>query len=64
MEISAPTAFPSGLSKSKTSLWLATVGLLTALLTLITLAVKDGPIPTQDVRIYNWIAGWDAPGLN
>ena len=64
MEISAPAAFPSGLSKSKTSLWLATVGLLTALLTLITLAVKDGPIPTQDVRIYNWIAGWDAPGLN
>ncbi|MCH8297225.1 MAG: phosphatase PAP2 family protein [Chloroflexi bacterium] len=45
-------------------LWLAAVGTLVALLALLTKAVSDNPMASQDVRVMNWIVGWDLPGLN
>jgi len=45
-------------------LWLAAMGILVALLALLTIAVSDNPSASQDIRVMNWIVGWDQPGLN
>lgn len=50
-------------SNAKFALWLAAVGLLVTLLTLLTVAVKNNPVASQDVRLLEWIVGWDVPGL-
>ena len=44
-------------------LWLATVGILATLLALLTIAIMDNPTPSQDIRVMNWIVGWDLRGL-
>jgi len=44
-------------------LWLAAVGILVALLALLTKAISDNPMSSQDERVMNWIVGWDLPGL-
>ena len=48
---------------TRSLLWLATVGVLVALLALLTKAISDNPSASQDIRVLNWIAGWDLPGL-
>jgi len=35
------------------------VGALVLLLTLLTMAIMDDPTPSQDIRILDWIVGWD-----
>ncbi|MCH8298430.1 MAG: phosphatase PAP2 family protein, partial [Chloroflexi bacterium] len=44
-------------------LWLATVGGLATLLALLTKAIMDNPTPSQDIRVLDWVAGWDLRGL-
>ena len=44
-------------------LWLAAVGILVALLALLTKAISDNPSASQDIRVMNWIVGWDLRGL-
>ena len=44
-------------------LWLAAVAILATLLGLLTKAIMDDPMATQDVRVLNWIAGGDLWGL-
>ena len=39
--------------------WLVAVGALVLLLTLLTMAIMDNPSPSQDIRILDWIVGWD-----
>ena len=45
------------------ALWVATFAALAALLALLTMAVIDNPMPSQDVEIMNWVAGWRLEGL-
>ena len=42
-------------------LWLAAVGTLVTLLTLLSLAIKNEPTPSQDQTILDWVIGRDAP---
>jgi len=51
------------LLSTRSLLWLAAVGTLVALLALLTKAISDNPSASQDVRVLNWIAGWDLRGL-
>lgn len=44
-------------------LWLASVAGLITLLALLTTAVINNPIPSQDVPVMESIVGWDLPGL-
>ena len=44
-------------------LWLAAVTTLSTLLAMLTLAIMNNPIPSQDVAVMDWIAGRDWPGL-
>ncbi len=44
-------------------LWVATVGVLAALLALLTKAIIDNPTPSQDIALMKWIAGWHLAGL-
>ena len=39
-------------------LWLAAVGIFATLLGLLTNAMSDNSIPSQDVRVADWILGW------
>ena len=43
--------------------WLATVGVLAALLALLTTVIADNPMASQDVRVMDWIVGWDLRGV-
>jgi len=49
---------------TRSLLWLAAVGILATLLALLTQAISDNPSASQDIRVMNWIVGWDLPGLN
>ena len=44
-------------------LWLVAAGVLTAALALLTIAVNDGPVPSQDRTVLDWVVERDAPGL-
>ena len=44
-------------------LWLVAVGILVALLALLTNAMSDNSIPSQDRRVADSIVGWDLRGL-
>ena len=44
-------------------LWLAAVGILATLLALLTKAIMDDPTPSQDLRVMEWVVGWDLRGL-
>jgi len=48
---------------TRSLLWLAAVGIPVALLALLTNAMSDNSIPSQDVRVADWIVGWDLKGL-
>ena len=63
MATNAQTTTPNTFNKTKFSLWLLAVGVLTALLALLTIAIENNPEPSQDLRVFNWISGWDVPGL-
>ncbi len=39
--------------------WLVAVGALVLLLTLLTMAIMNDPTPSQNIRILDWIVGWD-----
>jgi len=43
--------------------WLATFGALTTLVTLLSIAIKNDPLPSQDVTVLNNVSGWDVWGL-
>jgi len=51
------------LLSTRSLLWLAAVGTLVALLTLLTRAISDNPSASPDVSVMNWIVGWDLWGL-
>ncbi len=48
---------------ARSLLWLAAVGILATLLDLLTKAIMDNPSASQDIRVMNWIVGWDLRGL-
>ena len=48
---------------TRSLIWLVAVGILATLLTLLTKAVVDDPDLSQDIRLMNWIVGWDLWGL-
>ncbi len=48
---------------ARSLLWLAAVGILATLLDLLTKAIMDNPSASQDMRVMNWIVGWDLRGL-
>jgi len=52
-----------GVIITRSLLWLAAVGILVALLALLTNAMSDNSIPSQDVTVSEWIVGWDLWGL-
>ena len=45
------------------ALWLAAVGVLAALLALLTKAIMDNPTPSHDIAIMDWVTGWRLAGL-
>ena len=48
---------------TRTVFWLVAFGVLAVLLSLVTKAIMDNPSPPQDIRIMEWVAGWDFRGL-
>ena len=48
---------------TRSLLWLATVGILAASLALLTKTIMDNPTPSQDIRVMDWVVGWDLRGL-
>ena len=44
-------------------LWIAAVLALGIPLTLLTISIKDDPMPSQDLSVLDSISGWDVPGL-
>ena len=48
---------------SRRLLWAAAFAVLATLLVLLTKAIMDNPIPSQDTAVMDWIVGWDLPGL-
>ena len=48
---------------ARTLLWLVAFGVLAALLSLLTKAIIDNPSPSQDIRVMDWVVGWDLRGL-
>ena len=48
---------------TRSLLWLAAVGILVALLAGLTKVISDNPMASQDVRVMDWIVGWDLWGL-
>ena len=50
--------------RPRTIIWLTAVGILVALLTLLTKAVADNQCASQDIRVLEWIKDWDLPGLS
>ena len=44
-------------------LWLASMGVLIALLAVLTIVIEDNPESSLDFRLLNSIVGWDLPGL-
>ena len=44
-------------------LWLASIGVMAALLTLVSIAIRNNPTPSQDRTALDWVVGWDFPGL-
>ena len=48
---------------SLVGLWLAGTALLTTLVALLSLAIMNDPIPSQDVAVMDWVRGWSVPGL-
>ena len=48
---------------TRSLLWLISVAVLATLLTLLTMAISDNPTPAQDIRVMDWIVGWDLRGL-
>lgn len=45
-------------------LWLAALGVLVALTALLTKAISDNPSALQDIKVMNWIVGWDLRGVS
>jgi hypothetical protein len=43
--------------------WLMAVGALVLMLTLLTMEIMDDPTPSQDIKILDWIVGWDFWGV-
>lgn len=56
------TAVKAALTK-RSLLWLSAVVILATPLALLAIAIKDSPTPSQDIRVMNWIVGWDLRGL-
>ena len=50
---------------TRSLLWLAAIGILVALMAVLTTSVSDDPKASNDLdqRVLDWIAGWDLPGL-
>ncbi len=48
---------------TRSLLWLVVVGILATLLALLTKAIIDNPTPSQDIRVMDWVVGWDLWGL-
>ncbi|MDE0823684.1 MAG: hypothetical protein OSB07_06920 [Dehalococcoidia bacterium] len=44
---------------TRSLLWLVAFGSLAVLLALLTKIIIDNPAPSQDIRVMNWIVGWD-----
>ena len=44
-------------------LWLGVMAGLMTLLVLLSVYIKDNPLPSQDQTVLDWITGWDFPGL-
>ena len=53
----------SQVSRPQLGLWLIAAGVLTTLLVLLSLAIKNNPFPDQDITVMGWVTGWDLPGL-
>jgi len=48
---------------TRSLLWLVAFGSLAVLLALLTKIIIDNPAPSQDIRVMNWIVGWDFWGI-
>lgn len=51
------------LATPRVALWLITAVVLSALLALLTAAIIDNPMPSQDVAVMDWVVGRDWPGV-
>ena len=58
-----PATWMRPVTRPRVLLWLAAVGTLLTLLILLSVAVKDGPTPSVDQTVLDWVAGRDFPGL-
>ena len=51
------------LSISGEAVRIASVGVLAALIALLTMALMENPFPSQDVEVFHWVTGLDVAGM-
>ena len=51
------------LTRPRLLLWLVAAGALTAALVVLTIAINDSPVPSQDRTVLDWVIGRDVPLL-
>ena len=62
--IGGRSARPSQLIvRPKIGLWLASAAVLTVIVVILAVAIKNNPYPSQDLAIMDWVIGWNIPGL-
>ena len=45
------------------TVWLADLVVLSALVVLLSAAIKSSPFPSQDLAVMDWVTAWSFPGL-
>ena len=58
-----PTILIRLVTRPRVVLWLAAVAVLSTLLALLTTAIINNPMPSQDIAVMNWVSSRDFPGL-
>ncbi len=63
MAATIPIQTPSASRTLWLALWIVAVGVLIALLAVLTIAIEDSPDSSLDLSVLNSIVSWDIPGL-
>ena len=63
MVTAAQTISNSSMSISGNTVRMASIGVLTALIALLTMSLMSNPFPSQDLEVFNWVTGLDVAGL-
>ncbi len=63
MVTATQTISNSSLSISGNTVRMASIGVLSALIALLTMSLMSNPFPSQDLEVYHWVTGLDFAGM-